>query len=190
MSNQGRTHRPFQVKKQPITPGQTMITGINPQDCTPMVCSECGSEIFADAKRLHFVSALQSPVGQEGIGFTPAGYICAGCGELNTIVKKGMEDGRKIPENLRGAPGLSLGEPTGQSEADPSGQDQHSGEERSQPKRDSSLGLAVKASGTVGSPPAHRDSPETDADSNGETKSENGKQDAHGRDAQEGGEKE
>lgn len=105
------------LRRQMIPPGANILTQINPENCISMVCTICGSDIFVDAKKLHLVSALQSPIGKEGIGFTPAGYLCAGCGSLNTITKKGEEDGRKFPDHfsdnradeLRGSGGFNFG---------------------------------------------------------------------------------
>lgn len=101
MSNKHRKHRISSTPRRAIAPGQTMMTKINPADCTPMICKLCGCELFVDAKKLLFISALQSPIGQEGIGFSAAGYVCCGCGEVNTQVKEGKEDGRKIPEHFK-----------------------------------------------------------------------------------------
>lgn len=91
---------PFQRK--PVMPGQRIQTQINPADCSPMHCSNCGCLVFAAAVHLHFVSALQSPIGREGIGFTPAGYVCCGCGELNTQVKK--EENHDVTRHFPQAP--------------------------------------------------------------------------------------
>lgn len=113
MSMKDKIAESNKLLKQMAVPGQGIATNLNVNDCEPYVCKFCGAEFFVDTLRLVHISALQSPLGQEGLGRVPSGYVCAGCGELNSHERKGAKDERK-----RGAGGTSMYEARGYGRVD------------------------------------------------------------------------
>ena len=87
-----------------VNPGQPIMVNINPKDLERKVCTMCGSEVFVPAYRLLHVSALQSPVGKEGLGTAQVGWLCAGCGALNSHINKGDYDAVNKGESKEASP--------------------------------------------------------------------------------------
>ena len=63
-------------------PQQQMQMNIDFEQTTPVVCDECGHDIFTQALKMRKISALLSPTGQETM-IPMQVFTCAKCGHIN-----------------------------------------------------------------------------------------------------------
>ena len=63
-------------------PQQQMQMNIDFEQTTPVVCDECGHDVFTQVLKMRKVSALLSPTGQETMIPIQA-FACAKCGHIN-----------------------------------------------------------------------------------------------------------
>ena len=63
-------------------PQQQMQMNIDFEQTTPVVCDECGHDVFTQVLKMRKVSALLSPTGQETMIPIQA-FACVKCGHIN-----------------------------------------------------------------------------------------------------------
>ena len=63
-------------------PQQQMQMNIDFEQTTPVVCDECGHDVFTQALKMRKISALLSPTGQETM-IPMQVFTCAKCGHIN-----------------------------------------------------------------------------------------------------------
>ena len=63
-------------------PQQQMQMNIDFEQITPVVCDECGHDVFTQALKMRKISALLSPTGQETMIPVQA-FACVKCGHIN-----------------------------------------------------------------------------------------------------------
>jgi hypothetical protein len=98
MSNKPAWMKPENNKARPAQvsgrPGQL---NVNINQLEPMCCGGCGSLTFVQMISVRYLPALQSPNGQPGTVFMPAGVACTQCGTENdakpvSVFQKEKED--------------------------------------------------------------------------------------------------